>query len=117
MDIERYLAPAVMALSAMPLFLIAGLVRGGRLHLVNGLDASRLRDPAALARRLWRLLAAVGFAMLAGAAGLVWADADGSRITAVVVALVIAVNGLAVALVLAVARAPRNDGSGTAPRR
>ena len=111
MDWERYIAPAAMALSAMPVFLIAGLVRGGRLHLVNGLDARRVRDPDRLARRLGALLAAVGFSMLLGATGLAWAGNDEARITGVVVALLLAVNGLAVALILTVARAPRVDGA------
>ncbi|MFP7723671.1 hypothetical protein [Lysobacter sp. A3-1-A15] len=115
MDWERYLAPAAMALSAMPVFLIAGLVRGGRLHLVNGLDASRVRDPERLARRLGALLAAVGFSVLLGAAGLAWAGSDEARVTGVVIGLLLAVNGLAVALILTVARARRVDDQGQRP--
>ncbi len=114
MDWERYLAPAAMALSAMPIFLIAGLVRGGRLHLVNGLDARRVRDPHRLARRLGLLLAAVGASMLLGAAGLVWANGVEGRVVAVVAGLLLAVNGLAVALILTIARARRSGDDGPA---
>ena len=110
MDWERYFAPAAMALSAVPIFLIAGLVRGGRLHLVNGLDARRVRDPERLARRLGLLLAAVGFSMLLGATGLIWANGVEGRVVAVVAGLLLAVNGLAIALILTVARARREDG-------
>ena len=113
MDIERLWLPIVVAVSAAPAFVVAGMVGRGALHLVNGLDPRRVRDPDALQRRLSRLLAAIGFAIVAGAAGLLWADGERDRVLAVVVAMVVAVNGLGLALVVAVARA-RGDGR---PRR
>lgn len=108
MNLQDWLLPLIFVVSAMPMFFLAGLVGRGNLQLVNGLDPSRVRDPAALARRIARLLAATGFAIVLGGAGLLWAGADSSRIIAVVLALVLAVNGLAVALILTVARARRD---------
>lgn len=100
--------PAIMLVSAVPTLVAAVLVARGNLHLVNGLDASRLRDPAATAARLSRLLALIAIAILLAAPGYYWAAGNDSRTTGVTVALLIAVNGLVVALMLAVAKARRD---------
>ncbi|ALN86826.1 hypothetical protein IEQ11_16505 [Lysobacter capsici] len=100
--------PAIMLISAVPTLVAAVLVARGNLHLVNGLDASRLRDPAATAARLSRLLALIAIAILLAAPGYYWAAGNDSRTTGVTVALLIAVNGLVVALMLAVAKARRD---------
>ena len=108
MEMERLLVPLVFAISAAPVFVIAGIVARGNLAMVNGLDASRVRDPQRLARTLSRLLAGVGFAMLAGGTALLWADGDRDRVLWATVGMVLAVNGLAVALIVVVARAKRD---------
>ncbi|MFQ6311017.1 hypothetical protein [Lysobacter capsici] len=100
--------PAIMLISAVPTLVAAVLVARGNLHLVNGLDASRLRDPAATAARLSRLLALIAIAILLAAPGYYWAAGNDSRTTGVTVALLVAVNGLVVALMLAVAKARRD---------
>ena len=103
-----YVLPAIMILSGLPALIAAVLVSRGNLHLINGLDATRLRDPAAVAARFARLLALVSIAIFASALGFYWAHGDDSRTLWVTVALLVAVNGLAVALLLAVARAKRD---------
>lgn len=108
--------PAIMLISAVPTLVAAVLVARGNLHLVNGLDASRLRDPAATAARLSRLLALIAIAILLAAPGYYWATGNDSRTTGVTVALLIAVNGLVVALMLAVAKARRDYRDRDAPR-
>lgn len=108
MTIHDYLVPIAMAVSAVPILVSTALVARGNLHLINGLDAARLPDPARTAAKLARLLAATGAAMLLGGAGFYWAGADESRIAMVVVALLLAVNGLAVALMLAIGAARRS---------
>ncbi|HZH43372.1 MAG TPA: hypothetical protein VEY50_04755 [Lysobacter sp.] len=108
MDMRELLLPMIFAASAAPLFVIAGMVSRGRLHLIAGLDAARVRDPDSLARRLATLLAAVGFSVMLGGVGLLWAGADRDRMLAVVLAMLVAVNGLAIALFVAVARAKRD---------
>lgn len=108
MTVHDSLVPLAMAVSAVPILVSAVLVARGNLHLINGLDASRLPDPARTAAKLARLLTATGAAMLLGGAGFYWAGADESRIAVVVVALLLAVNGLAVALILAIGAARRS---------
>lgn len=109
MDAGKWMVPLIVAVSAAPIFVIAGMVQRGALHLVNGLDPRQVRDPEALQRKLARLLAMIGFAIIFGSAGLVWAESDSQRVMAVVLAMVLAVNGLAVALIVAVARAKREQ--------
>lgn len=109
------IAPLLVGLTSLPVFLIAYYVRRGRLHLINGLDASRVADPVGLAIRISRLLFAVGFAMLGAAGGLLWAGHDASRGQAVVIAMVVVVNLLGIALVVTIARARMRDGA--PPRR
>ena len=46
----------------------------------------------------------VGFAILAGAAGLLWAGDNETRRLAVIIAMVLAVNGLGLALVFGLGR-------------
>lgn len=109
------IAPLLVGLTSLPVFLIAYYVRRGRLHLIHGIDASRLVNPVAFAIRISRLLFAVGFAMLGAAGGLLWAGHDASRGQAVVIAMVVVVNLLGIAIVVNVARARMRDG--TPPRR
>ncbi|MGO1002492.1 hypothetical protein [Lysobacter sp. CA196] len=108
MTIHDYLVPIAMAVSAAPILVSAVLVARGNLRLINGLDASRLPDPARTAAKLARLLATTGVAMLLGGAGFYWAGANEGRIAVVVVSLLLAVNGLAVALILAISAARRS---------
>lgn len=108
MDLSEWMLPALFAISAAPVFVVAGMVSRGHLHLIAGLDAERVRDPHGLARRLSLLLAAVGFSVLLGGGGLMWAGEDRDRVFAVALAMLAAVNGLAIALVVAVARARRD---------
>lgn len=102
--------PLLVGLTSLPVFLIAYHVRRGRLHLIHGLDASRIVDPVGLAIRASRLLFAIGFAMLGAAGGLLWAGHDAARGQAVVVAMVVVVNLLGIALVISVVRARMRDG-------
>ncbi|MEH6420276.1 hypothetical protein [Pseudomonas sp. CGJS7] len=106
--LHAFILPGAMVISAVPILVAAVLVARGNLHLVNGLDASRLRDPAATAARLARLLALVAIALLLSALGYYWAAGDQTRIIGVSVALLLAVNGLAVALIVAAAKARRD---------
>ncbi|WP_223621625.1 hypothetical protein [Lysobacter sp. ESA13C] len=121
MTLHDYLVPIAMAVSAVPILVSAVLVARGNLHLINGLDASRLPDPARTAAKLARLLATTGVAMLLGGAGFYWAGDNEGRIALVVVALLLAVNGLAVALILAIGAARRSyrdrPGGGEGTRR
>lgn len=101
------IAPLLIALTSLPILVVAAYVRRGHLHLINGLDASRVPDPHALARRLSLLLVGVGLAMLAAAVGLYWATGNESRGLLVVTAMIVVVNALGIALVVAVVRARR----------
>lgn len=112
MNTQDWLLPLIFVLSAMPVFVLAGMIGRGNLQLINGLDPAKLRDPGLLARKLARLLAATGFAVVLGGAGLLWAGTDTTRITGVVLAMVVAVNGLAITLIVSVIRAKR-DGNPT----
>lgn len=102
---KEMLVPLIVGLTSAPVFVFAWLVGRGRLHLVSGLDARRVEDPAGLARRLSLLLWLVALAMLGAAAGFYWAGTHEARASAVVVALVVAVNVLGVVLLLTVAKA------------
>lgn len=105
---QALLLPAIIVVSGLPILIAAVLVARGHLHLLNGLDASRLRDPAAAAARFARLLALMAIAIFVSALGYYWAHGDDGRTLWVTVALLVAVNGLAVALMLALARAKRD---------
>ncbi|KRD74766.1 hypothetical protein [Lysobacter sp. Root983] len=105
---QALLLPAIIVVSGLPILIAAVLVARGNLHLLNGLDASRLRDPAAAAARFARLLALMAIAIFVSALGYYWAHGDDGRMLWVTVALLVAVNGLAVALMLALARAKRD---------
>ncbi|MGO1068495.1 hypothetical protein [Lysobacter sp. CA199] len=121
--LNDFILPGAMVISAVPILVAAVLVARGHLHLVNGLDASRLRDPAATAARLGRLLAMVAIALLSSALGYYWAAGDQTRTIGVTIALLVVVNGLAVALMLATSKARRDyrdvppDAKGTRDER
>ena len=108
MDLDDFILPGAMLVTAVPLLVCAVLVARGHLHLVNGLDAERLRNPDAVAARIARLLALTATAMLLAALGYYWAAGAQSRIVGVTAALLVAVNGLAVLLLRAVAAARRS---------
>ncbi|MEI2428972.1 hypothetical protein RDV84_24285 [Lysobacter yananisis] len=107
--------PLIMAVSGLPVLVAAVLVARGNLRLINGLDAARLRDPAAAAARFARLLALVAISMFLAALGFYWAHGDYNRILVVTVLLLVSVNGLAVTMLIALSRlkrdyrAPRDD--------
>jgi hypothetical protein len=92
-----YLIPTVLAASSLPAFVAARLMSRGR---PRGAPV----PPLALLMRL------VGFAIFAGAAGLVWAGDDGTRRLAVVVAMVVAVNGLGLVLLFKLGRGRSGGG-------
>lgn len=77
------IAPLILALSGLPALAVAAWIGG------NGDERSR-----GLGLR-WALL---GLAILLGAAALYWAGGSRARVYAVVVALVVAVNALAVSM-------------------
>ena len=109
MDVRDLLIPALLFAGSLPMFAIAWRVGHGDLHWLNGLAPTRLRDPAALGRRLGWLLAAVGIALWLVALGLYWAGGDPGRLALVSIALLVAVNGWAVALFVAARRAGREQ--------
>ncbi|GAB3337300.1 hypothetical protein [Marilutibacter aestuarii] len=115
MDARDLLVPALLFAGSLPMFAIAWRIGHGDLHWVNGLDARRLRDPAAVARRLARLLALVGVALVLGAAGLYVAGDDEGRMIAVVLVLLLVVNGLGLALFRAAGAARRDYLPGPRP--
>lgn len=107
-----HLAALVIALTALPAFLIARWLRDGRLPLAGGAPHVTEGRRRALDDRLARLMRMVGLAMLAAAAALaLWGD-DPRRVLALAGAMVLVVNGLAVAMVVTVARARRGGGPG-----
>ncbi|MEI2454489.1 hypothetical protein ABU614_13920 [Lysobacter firmicutimachus] len=108
MNLDDFILPGAMVVTALPILVCAVLVARGQLHLVNGLDAARLRDPDAVAARIARLLALTAMAMLFAALGYYWANGEQSRTAGVTIALLVAVNGLAVLLIRAVAAARRS---------
>lgn len=74
----------------------------------SGLPAFALaRSFARDRRRLATVLRLAGLAMLAGGCGLAWAGGDRARIVAVALAMAIAVNGLALAVLFDVLRRRR----------
>jgi len=86
-----YVIPAVLAVSSLPAFIAASLMSRGR-------PPGAPRAPLAVVMRL------VGMAIVAGALGLLWAGEDGTRRLAVIVAMVVAVNGLGLVLLFKLGR-------------
>ena len=82
-----HLVPTIIALSSLPAFIAAALLARGR-------------PPGSPLPPMARLMATVGLVILAGAAGLVWAGDDATRRLAVIVAMVVAVNGLGLLLLI-----------------
>ena len=84
------------ALTSVPAFLIArSLHRAGEQGGVNRLLAKMMR--------------AVGLALIGGALAMLWAGADQTRVLAVALGMALVVNGLAVAMLVAVVRSRRSD--------
>ncbi|MDR0184719.1 hypothetical protein [Lysobacter arvi] len=86
-----YVIPIVLALSSLPAFIAAALI-------------SRGRPRGAPVPPLARIMRLVGVAILAGALGLLWAGEDDTRRLAVIVAMVVAVNGLGLVLLFKLGR-------------
>lgn len=118
MSINDYVAPFALALSGLSIVISSVLIARGRLGLIQGLNAARLRDPLAVAAKFARLLALTGIALLFGGLGLYWAGSEPARLWLVIVPLLIAVNGLGVAMIFAVRAARRGyrpvEGAGQA---
>jgi hypothetical protein len=106
----HHLAALVFALMALPAFIAARWLRDGRVPVTGGsrgMDEGRRR---ALDDRLSRLMRMVALAMAAGLA--LWGGEEG-RVLALAAVMVVVVNGLAIAMLLAVFRARRGGGPGT----
>lgn len=82
------------ALTCVPAFLIAGALR---------------RRGTALDLRLAAMMRGVGMLLIGGAAGMLWAGGDTARVLAVALALALFVNGMAVAMFVAVAHERRRQ--------
>ena len=115
MVLEAWIVPVIMLLSALPLLVIGIAVRRGKLGLVSGLDVERVRDADAAAASIGNKLLALGAAMVAAAPAYLWAGVDKGRVMLVTIALVVAVNAIALWLVFAVA-AVKRDYRTPAPR-
>lgn len=89
-----FIVPLILAISSLPAFVVAKLIGRGR-------------PPGAPVPRIARLMRLVGVAILAGAAGLYWAGDNETRRLAVIVAMVVAVNGLALVLLFSLGRGRR----------
>ena len=89
------------ALTAVPAFLIARSLQ-------------RTAEPSRMAvnRALARMMRWVGSALLAGAVAMLWADGDPTRVLAVALAMALAVNGLAVGMLVTVVRQRRRHDRG-----
>lgn len=89
------------ALTSVPAFLIAQSLA----------KSAQRRDPdareARLAATLVRLMRIVGGVMLMGAAATLWAAADSGRMVIVILGVALLVNGLAIAMLVAVVRGRR----------
>lgn len=90
-----YAIPALLALSSLPAFVVAALIGRGR-------------PRGAPVPPLARLMRLVGVAIVAGAAGLLWAGEDETRRLTVIVAMVVAVNGLGLVLLFSLGRGRRD---------
>jgi len=86
-----YVIPVILAISSLPAFVAAALM-------------SRGRPRGAPVPPLARVMRLVGMAILAGALGLVWAGDNETRRLAVIVAMVVAVNGLGLLLLFKLGR-------------
>ena len=86
-----YVIPVILAISSLPAFVAAALM-------------SRGRPRGAPVPPLARVMRLVGVAILAGALGLVWAGGNETRRLAVIVAMVVAVNGLGLVLLFKLGR-------------
>ena len=94
---DTHVVPLVLAISSLPAFIAAALIRRSASATRPG--GGRSGGPA-----LARLMLLVGVAILAGAAGLLWAGDNETRRLAVIVAMVLAVNGLGLALIFSLGR-------------
>lgn len=92
-----YVVPLILAISSLPAFIAAALI--ARSRRAARPDGGRGGTPA-----LARLMLLVGIAILAGAAGLLWAGDNDTRRLAVIVAMVLAVNGLGLVLLFGLGR-------------
>lgn len=90
-----YAIPALLALSSLPAFVVAALIGRGR-------------PRGAPVPPLARLMRLVGVAIVAGAAGLLCAGEDETRRLTVIVAMVVAVNGLGLVLLFSLGRGRRD---------
>lgn len=86
-----YVLPMILAVSSLPAFVAAAMM-------------SRGRPRGAPTPPLARLMRLVGVAIVAGALGLLWAGEDEARRLAVIVAMVVAVNGLGLVLLVKLGR-------------
>ena len=86
-----FVVPLILAVSSLPAFVAAALM-------------SRGRPAGAAVPPLARLMRLVGLAILAGAGGLLWAGGNETRRLAVIVAMVVAVNGLGLVLLFSLGR-------------
>ncbi|HZX80274.1 MAG TPA: hypothetical protein VFE72_04885 [Lysobacter sp.] len=101
MDIDGGTLALAFALTSVPAFLVARSLARSAQRRDPDLQQSRL---ALLLARLMRI---VGAAMLAAAAAMLWAGNDSSRVVLVVLGVALVVNGLALAMFLAVMRGRR----------
>ena len=97
----------VFALSSLPAFAIARMLRRNPARRKDDSPAADSPGKAVLDRRLARLMDMVGMVGLAAAAGLWWAGDDRGRATLVVVAMVVLVNAMIVAVLLSIFAARR----------
>lgn len=110
---SHHIAALVFALLSLPAFISAGWLRDGRLPVARGARGLTPARRRALDDRLARLMRMVALAMLAMAGGLaLWGD-EQNRILALAAVMLLVVNGLAVAMFVAVLRARRGDWPGT----
>ena len=109
---SHHLGALVFALLSLPAFVSAGWLRDGRLPMARGARGLTPERQRALDDRLARLMRMVAVAMLAMAGGLaLWGD-DQTRVLALAAVMVLVVNGLAVAMLVAVLRARRGQWPG-----
>ncbi|MFZ5655494.1 MAG: hypothetical protein ACOY37_00275 [Pseudomonadota bacterium] len=83
------------ALTSVPAFLIARSLR---------------RSDVQVNHLLARMMRTVGVLLAGGALGMLWAGGDPTRVLAVALGMALLVNGMAVAMFVAVLRAQRRNG-------
>lgn len=103
---STHLAAVVFALSSLPAFAIARMLRRDPARR-QAAPVAVAPGKAALDRRLAGWMDAVGVLGLAAAGGLWWAGGDRGRATLVVVAMVVLVNAMIVAVLLSIFAARR----------